>query len=168
MMIQHAEIPGVDPSITIEVALNHDDFVRWCSVNQPDPYSPEELMHKLHYQTVSAPGVNGYMAIVDDRPVARCVSYISHGLGRVESVFVEESYRRRGIAHALVGLERLHIERAAKDQESLALIALGRATDLSAYDSTYLLLALHSGLPLATLDRRLADAAVREGVTLVA
>lgn len=73
-----------------------------------------------------------------------------------------------GIAHALVGLERLHIERAAKDQESLALIALGRATDLSAYDSTYLLLALHSGLPLATLDRRLADAAVREGVTLVA
>ena len=73
-----------------------------------------------------------------------------------------------GIAHALVGLERLHIERMAQDQESLSLIALGRATDLSAYDSTYLLLALHTGLPLATLDRRLAEAAVREGVALVA
>lgn len=73
-----------------------------------------------------------------------------------------------GIAHALVGLERLHIERMAQDQESLSLIALGRATDLSAYDSTYLLLALHTGLPLATLDRRLAEAAVREGVAVVA
>ena len=73
-----------------------------------------------------------------------------------------------GIAHALVGLERLHIERMAQDQESLSLIALGRARDLSAYDSTYLLLALHTGLPLATLDHRLAEAAVREGVALVA
>lgn len=73
-----------------------------------------------------------------------------------------------GIAHALVGLERLRIERMAQEQESLSLIALGRARDLSAYDSAYLLLALHSGLPLATLDGRLADAAVREGVALVA
>lgn len=73
-----------------------------------------------------------------------------------------------GIAHALVGLKRLRIEEMTQDQESLALIALGRATDLSVYDSTYLLLALQSGLPLATLDRRLADAAAREGVALVA
>ena len=73
-----------------------------------------------------------------------------------------------GIAHALVGLERLRIEQMTERQESLSLIALGRASDLSAYDSTYLLLALQSGLPLATLDRRLADAAVREGVKLVA
>jgi ribosomal protein S18 acetylase RimI-like enzyme len=96
-----------DSSIQIEVALNHDDFVRWCNVNQPDPYSPDDLMYKLHYQTVSAPGVNGYMAIVDDRPVARCVSYINDGLGRVESVFVEEAYRQRGIGQALVG-QALH------------------------------------------------------------
>ena len=73
-----------------------------------------------------------------------------------------------GIAHALVGLERLRIEQMTERQESLSLIALGRASDLSAYDSTYLLLALQSGLPLATLDRRLADAAVREGVKVVA
>lgn len=103
LMTQQAPIPPYDQSIQIDVALNHEDFLRWCSVNQPDPYSPDELMHRLHYQTVSAPGINGYMAIVDGRPVARCVSYITDGLGRVESVFVEESYRRRGIAHALVG-----------------------------------------------------------------
>lgn len=73
-----------------------------------------------------------------------------------------------GIAHALMGLERLRIEQMSQDQESLALITLGRATDLSAYDAMYLLLARDGGLPLATLDRRLADAAVRQGVALVA
>jgi len=73
-----------------------------------------------------------------------------------------------GIAHALLGLERLRIQQMTQAQESLALISLGRATDLSAYDATYLLLALQGDLPLATLDRRLADAAVKEGVALVA
>jgi ribosomal protein S18 acetylase RimI-like enzyme len=107
LMVQQAPIPARDSSIQIEVALSHDDFMRWCSVNQPDSFSPADLMHKLHYQTVSAPGVNGYMAVVNGRPVARCVSYISNGLGRVESVFVEDAYRRRGIAHALVG-QALH------------------------------------------------------------
>lgn len=103
LMVQHAEVPHLDPSITIDVALSHNDFERWCQVIQPDPFSSDELMYQLHYQTVSAPGVNGYMAIVDDRPVARCVTFIHQGLGRVESVFVEEAYRRRGIAQALVG-----------------------------------------------------------------
>ncbi|MCC7023371.1 MAG: type II toxin-antitoxin system VapC family toxin [Thermomicrobiales bacterium] len=38
---------------------------------------------------------------------------------------------------------------------------------LSAYDASYLELALRRGLPLATQDRRLADAAVEAGVELV-
>ena len=84
------------------------------------------------------------------------------------SAWKRERTDETGIAHALVGLERLRIEQMTQNQESLALIALGRSTGLSAYDSTYLLLALQSGLPLATLDRRLADAAAREGVALVA
>ena len=51
--------------------------------------------------------------------------------------------------------------------DSAALIALARSTGLSAYDATYLLLAIGEGLPLATLDQRLADAAIREGVPVV-
>ena len=84
------------------------------------------------------------------------------------SAWRRERIDEAGIAHALVGLERLRIEQVSHDQESLTLIALGRSTNLSTYDSTYLLLALQDALPLATLDRRLADAAVREGVALVA
>lgn len=73
-----------------------------------------------------------------------------------------------GIAHARLRLERLRIQQMTQAPENLTLISLGRATDLSTYDATYLLLALQGDLPLATLDRRLADAAVREGVAFVA
>ena len=40
------------------------------------------------------------------------------------------------------------------------------ARDLTSYDTSYLLLAKDRGLPLATLDRRLAHAATVAGVTL--
>lgn len=44
---------------------------------------------------------------------------------------------------------------------------LAREQGLSAYDASYLELALRRGLPLATLDRRLRDAATRLTVPLV-
>ena len=42
-----------------------------------------------------------------------------------------------------------------------------RTYDLTSYDAAYLELAMRRGLPIATLDRRLADAAGRAGVPLV-
>jgi predicted nucleic acid-binding protein len=45
--------------------------------------------------------------------------------------------------------------------------ALARDTGLSAYDASYLLLALREGLPLATSDRGLKRAATRVDVELV-
>jgi predicted nucleic acid-binding protein len=42
-----------------------------------------------------------------------------------------------------------------------------RTYGLTSYDAAYLELAMRHGLPLATLDRRLADAAGRAGVPLV-
>ncbi|MBB4571540.1 type II toxin-antitoxin system VapC family toxin [Rhizobium leucaenae] len=46
-------------------------------------------------------------------------------------------------------------------------VRLSRKYRLSAYDAAYLALALLERLPLATLDRRLAEAARTEGVTLL-
>lgn len=43
---------------------------------------------------------------------------------------------------------------------------LARARGLSAYDAAYLELALRHGIPLATLDAQLRDAAAAEGVPL--
>ena len=48
----------------------------------------------------------------------------------------------------------------------LRLVAFAEAQELSAYDASYLDLALRFGLPLATLDSRLRDAATRVGVPL--
>jgi predicted nucleic acid-binding protein len=44
---------------------------------------------------------------------------------------------------------------------------LARSERLTAYDAAYLELALRLGLPLATLDRDLAVAARRRGVTVL-
>nr|WP_200892550.1 type II toxin-antitoxin system VapC family toxin [Aliterella atlantica] len=46
-------------------------------------------------------------------------------------------------------------------------LMLGRQEGLAAYDAAYLELALRLGLPLATIDTRLAEAASRCGVDLV-
>ncbi|GMU41978.1 MAG: hypothetical protein AMXMBFR23_28440 [Chloroflexota bacterium] len=46
-------------------------------------------------------------------------------------------------------------------------LALARQHGLSVYDASYLDLAMREGLPLATLDQRLVEAARRCGVTLV-
>ena len=83
------------------------------------------------------------------------------------SAWKRDRITEAGIAHALVGLDRLRIEQTASQLESSALIALGRSLEVSAYDATYLLVAMQQGLPLATLDRRLAKAADLAGVELV-
>lgn len=67
-------------------------------------------------------------------------------------------------------LARLHIE----IEPGFALETLGQTTlalvlnhRLSAYDASYLELAIRRGLPLATQDRKLADAAIAAGVELL-
>jgi len=44
---------------------------------------------------------------------------------------------------------------------------VGRTHSLISYDAAYLELAMRRGLPLATLDNRLADAARQADVTLI-
>jgi predicted nucleic acid-binding protein len=52
--------------------------------------------------------------------------------------------------------------------DETVLMALARRHRLTVYDAAYLELALREGLPLATLDAALAQAARREGVTVLA
>ena len=49
-----------------------------------------------------------------------------------------------------------------------ALLALARANNLSSYDASYLDLAMRKGLPIATLDNRLIEAAGKIGVPIFA
>lgn len=66
----------------------------------------------------------------------------------------------------LHGLPIVQVERPLHDALDMAM-GLGRREALSAYDASYLDLAIRLGFPLATLDGRLRAAARRIGVALV-
>jgi len=68
---------------------------------------------------------------------------------------------------ALVALGRLpiRVDPGAPDSAQ-RLLTVARAHNLSAYDAAYLELALRHGVPLATLDRQLGEAAHAAGVNL--
>ncbi len=72
-----------------------------------------------------------------------------------------------GEAAAAMGrLRRLPLEDAGSGSDG-AVLALAMAHGLTAYDAAYLALARERGLPLATLDQKLAAAAHREVVALL-
>jgi predicted nucleic acid-binding protein len=54
----------------------------------------------------------------------------------------------------------------AGSSDDIEVVRLSRKYRLSAYDAAYLALAVLERLPLATLDRKLADAAIAEGVQI--
>jgi len=63
-------------------------------------------------------------------------------------------------------LARLPIRIDAAPNDPIALLAAGRRHHLSAYDAAYLVLAERLGVPLATLDDKLATACKSAGVAL--
>lgn len=98
------------------------------------------------------------------------------GLWRLETVnALLAAERRRRIAPAQVDtflrfLRTLpiRIDAGAESDPPLALAELARRHDLTAYDAEYLGLAIRENLPLATMDRQLAEAASRAGVASLA
>lgn len=80
--------------------------------------------------------------------------------------------RRSRVNEAQIGrfvhlLAQLPIDVDETSADVASPVALSRTHELSSYDASYLLLAERAGLPLATLDDRLAKAAARAGVPLV-
>lgn len=66
---------------------------------------------------------------------------------------------------ALLGQLPIHVDTASVDMG--AVLATGRRHALTAYDAAYLVLAGREGVPLATLDAKLRNAAQAVGVTLI-
>lgn len=67
----------------------------------------------------------------------------------------------------LLGGLPVAVEDAALSGALGVVLDVGRGYGLTSYDASYLELAMRRGLPLATLDGRLADAATRAGVALL-
>ena len=81
------------------------------------------------------------------------------------------SFRRKRISlpevwHSMARLEQLDIA-TARTADNTSILTLAERHTLTAYDAAYLALALDRQLPLATLDRTLAEAAEREGLPLL-
>ena len=72
---------------------------------------------------------------------------------------IDERYADAAIAR----IRRLPI-RCPGEPEGHRILALARSHRLTAYDASYLALAIREGWPLASLDRRLNDAAAAEGI----
>jgi predicted nucleic acid-binding protein len=83
---------------------------------------------------------------------------VSERRGRLDVAATTRFLTRRGAFSVLVDAEP--VENAVLD--------LARRHGLTVYDAAYLELAQRRGLPLATLDRRLAAAALAAGVTRLA
>jgi predicted nucleic acid-binding protein len=97
------------------------------------------------------------------------VALVPH-LWRFEVMNVVNSWRRRRIVSEAEGAWILRVAMQVpfaivEEGDPEAIVNLALAHDLSAYDATYLHVAMISGEPLATLDRRLQEAAVAVGVT---
>lgn len=58
------------------------------------------------------------------------------------------------------------VEQEPPERMMREIFALTREHQLSSYDASYLDLAMHKGLPLATLDKNLVKTAKRSGVTI--
>ncbi|HET9893951.1 MAG TPA: type II toxin-antitoxin system VapC family toxin [Streptosporangiaceae bacterium] len=76
---------------------------------------------------------------------------------------VTESQTARFVA--LLGQLPIHVDSAGVDMG--AVIAVGRHHGLTAYDSSYLVLAEREGVPLATLDTKLRSASQAVGVPVI-
>ncbi|MGH7477612.1 MAG: type II toxin-antitoxin system VapC family toxin [Longimicrobiales bacterium] len=89
---------------------------------------------------------------------------VANGLLTAERGGRIEPADARRFARLLLSLP-IAVDRVARREVFEASHALARKHALSAYDAAYLELAVRLGVPLATLDDRLTDAAGEEGVT---
>ena len=69
--------------------------------------------------------------------------------------------------HRIVADLPITLRNFTLDETLGTVLNLARAEQLSAYDASYLALAMREGIPLATLDNRIKAAATRVGVKLV-
>ena len=88
----------------------------------------------------------------------------------VRNILVGNERRKRTTeavtANFLRQLGRLRL-RVDHEPEEVAVLRLARTHGLSVYDASYLELALRQAIPMATLDERLAAAALAEGTVLI-
>ncbi len=121
----------------------------WCFADETTPET-EAILERLADDSAIVPTLWEF-----EVANALLVAERRHRLSEFQSARFVELFARLPI----------HVDMTSSDMASV--LALGRRHGLSAYDSSYLVLAERDGNPLATRDEKLRSAASRAGVPLV-
>ena len=97
---------GVVQPAPVPCVLTHPgslpEFRTWASLDGVDAFSDADTMRSLRITECSSPAVIPTIIWCDDAPAGRCLAYIRDGIGRIEGVYVDPLFRRRGLARAMV------------------------------------------------------------------
>lgn len=135
----------------MQFVLDCSVAISWCLVNENNPTADAIL--------AMMPDAEAFVPGIWSLEIAN-VLLVAERRNRMTQEQSEE-------AIALLQLLLIQVDTATDANALGATLALGRQEGLAAYDAAYLELALRLGLPLATIDTRLAEAAARCGVDLV-
>lgn len=130
--------------------IDNSVVMTWCFVDEANPYADAVLD--------SLSEMNGVVPAIWPLEVVN-VLLVAERRKRLQE---SDSVRFLSLLTQLpIEVEEAWPARSMKD-----LLALGRANDLSSYDASYLDLAMRQGLPIATLDQKLVEAAKRINIPI--
>jgi predicted nucleic acid-binding protein len=128
------------------LVLDNSIVLAWCMADERHPLA-EQAMELTLEQGAVVPGVWWYEL--------RNALIVNERRGRLSA----EDTRA-----TLADLDEMNIAADAQ-HDTPTVLGLARRHELSVYDAAYLELALRRGLPLASLDRRLSQAATASGAS---
>lgn len=136
--------------MTAELVIDNSVVMSWCFADEDNSYA-DQVLTALETLTAAVPAI--------------------WPLEVANVLLVAERRKRLGKADSIHFLELLHelpIEVIQESPQRMTgeIMALAREQQLSSYDASYLDLAMRKGLPLATLDAGLRNAAEQCGVLL--
>ena len=136
----------------IEFVLDCSVTMSWCFPDEGDPYAllVREALRRSRGHAPSIWRLETANALL-----------VAERKGRLTEADTTEFAR-------IFALLRVAVDDQVPETWAQAVIALGRAHGLSAYDAAYLELAVRLHLPIATLDERLKVAALNSGVPIFA
>ena len=133
-----------------EFVLDASITMTWCFVDEASAYA-DTVLTRLGHASALTPGI---------WPLEVCNALaVAERRGRIDQAGVSRFLTALSALPILVQPERP--ERAFNN-----ILALARQYALSSYDASYLDLAMRYGLPLATADTRLKEAAQAAGVAI--
>ena len=127
------------------LVLDNSVVMSWCFKDETSTFADSVLGH-LEFST-------GYVPAIWPLEVSN-VLLVAEQKGRISEA---------GVTRFITLLDQLPIvvEQESSSRMFKEILALSREYNLSSYDASYLDLAMRKGLPIATLDKKLIEAAMK-------